>query len=266
MYAPSEFAARGYYVYTMHDLFAATSYTTVGWPEFRHYARPGCNGDDPLMYAWYVASNFPLTDVRHQSIFNSQTSIVRIFTPALRIGGLDKDSLHIVRRDVLRILPNYADKWIGDVVSTTTTRDRRINGSVTYSNGTTIWVAVGGHLTNLLVLSAYYTIDWIRYTATLEDNIARYRGDNRARRRHELMWRENVLSESSWKRGHDLWHGITEMYLAIGAALVMIKALDLKVDVRAFRFIYQWLREQSHGRIRFQPGFQAGQYSEKVKE
>jgi hypothetical protein len=252
-YTPTEFLSHN--VYNLNDFAVAVDYEQT--PPFLRrdqHPRTGFDGTHPFMRLWFVARSEPLFSGSHQTWLNSQTHLVRLISPALReIYGHDKGSLHIVRRAVLTVMGGVP------------VNDNRVNGYF-LRDEKRFYVAVSGHLINLILISAYATVDWKRYFDSIEGNIATYSRSPGAVRSMSLLAKAHLLAEGQWRHPLSLWHGYDDYVLSIPVALVMGAAMGFRCDPRCLLYISGRLRSLKSRFPKFgDMGFQSHSFAQSQK-
>jgi len=115
-----------------------------------------------LTQLWFFESNIVDNSYQFQDLVNNQTHHVKYFTAALReILNHDNETLHALRREIL------AFDGIEPIDSSL------VNG---YDRENDIFIAVAGHIINMLLATHWTVIDLNRYMDTIEANVKGIRG------------------------------------------------------------------------------------------
>jgi len=228
---PSRVAMTDSFVILLNDLIAILQHEKDGtylpdkgyvyWYDRNH----------PLNNLWCaVVSKTMVPDYMYQTWWNSQTHLVRVISlPLRRIYSADDESLHLLRRAALKSLYPKSKTIVNP----------RVTGFVDGK-----WVAVSGHLMNLLVLSPMYLIDFVRYFDTVEENVRMHSTHGKQVAILKYLVGEELLAENNTKDTiYRLWHSYLDFEVAVAAAIMMMSVLRLKIDARALQYVMKRLRQ-----------------------
>jgi head-tail adaptor len=251
-YQPEEFLGLSS-VCTIADLVTAIDFNDLTLKRRDKRPRVGFDGQHPFMQLWFCVYKFPLFEDRWQTWLNSQTHIVRLLTPQIReIYNHDKSTLHAIRRATMLSL--YSDLDVRVV------EDKRVNGSIRF-NGKVIYVAIAGHMINLLLISSFWPVDFARYMRVIEFNVRVFSRKEKGREVNRWSSR-HLLAESNWRLKGVLWHSYFDWYGAVGTYLAMAKILGFPVNVRGIRYVIKELQRIRAENPRFnEMGFQSLEFS-----
>jgi len=194
-----------------------------------------------------------------QTVVISQTYHAKLVTSYIRdFCGLDEDSLHIFRRASLIYLRNdrIAHKLFRKI-RVRIIKHIRVNGEIIYSNGR-MYVAVSGHMINLLLSSNLGLVSLKRFVDTIDMNIDSRR--NNAAIAAEL--KDHNLAEDNEIRAYDRWHSWIEYYCAVISYLIICKYYMIRVNVRSVKYILNWLKDRTSDNFLYTPGWQAKTFTE----
>jgi hypothetical protein len=146
-----------------------------------------------------------------QTVFNSQTHYVKTVTTLLRrTGGHTSETLHAIRREVGS---QYGLKPVDDL---------RVSGYLE-SKGRRYYVAIAGHMINMLVAASYFIIDIPRYIDTLEFNA-----------RHPKRRRRDMEELSGAGK---LWHSQLDYWLALEVYRQFTNRLKLPFSQDRYEYV-----------------------------
>jgi len=209
-----------------------------------------------MLCSWFIAiKKTLLSDVNYQTWWNSQTHEVRkVSIPIRRILAVDSHSLHAFRRLALKRL--YPD--------CVTIEDDRVNGYIMV-DGKKQWVAVSGHLMNMLLYSEYGLIDFSRYLDTIEENVKAYSIQGRMDTTLKLLYSKELLAEDNTQdKIRRLWHSYYDFYVAVCAYMMLCQSLRMHFNPRATRYVLRRLNVIKLKYPKFiHMGWQAVEFSKK---
>jgi hypothetical protein len=177
----------------------------------------------PLNSLWGFWMHGKMTpNTKWQNWINTQTHWTRLLSSLVRkVYGLDDDSLHRARGIALQ---KYSD-------TTELVVDERVTGSIIL-NGAKYYVAVSGHLINL-ILTSFITgmVDVNRYVDTIEFNVMYYSGglSSVERKAYQRALDKGDIFEKEGNSSRRLWHSYTEWIVALPAAEILAKELGFKL-------------------------------------
>jgi len=195
-----------YWGFTSRDFVTMSMYQFGGLLRRDAIGAPITNINSKQAAAWFVIvhNSFVHMDTWTQNWQNSQTNLVKMFTPMIRsIMELDDKSLHYWRQ--LAIIKRFPEATLYD--------DLRINAKV---DG--IYIAVAGHPLNMLIASNFINIDMFRYTRTLVNNV-------RAAEMNDFSFELDMLNYglNSERPMVGLWHNNIEYSLAVDTYNLMVE-------------------------------------------
>lgn len=190
--------------------------------------------NDPLFYLWFFVIGKDLLSVQVQTWFNSQTNYARYVSIPLRnMLRLEENTLHIVRARVFGMLFEDKDPILIDSL--------KINGSYLL-NGERKYVAVSGHLVNLLLYSTCGLVDFKRYLDTVESNV-KFSSGIKPSALESYYLRNDLLAEDNGDtKSTDLWHTYDDYFCAIGTYIYMCSHLKHKLNLRAIVYSLRRLK------------------------
>jgi len=199
-------AGMQYWGFTSRDFIVTTMYNFGGVLRRDAVGVPTTNVNSKQSAAWFVIvhDSFSKLDVSTQNWQNSQTSLVKMFTPKIRmLMSLDDHSLHIWR--VYAIKNIYPEAVVFN--------DIRVNALMDGK-----YYAVAGHPLNMLIASNLVNIDFYRYTRTLLNNV-------RAYSLNDFSYEVDMLNYglNSERPMVGLWHNRIEYQLALNTYRLMVR-------------------------------------------
>jgi hypothetical protein len=211
-----------YYIFSVRDAIAVLNISPCGEVSSPTLYSAGGVLTNKTANCWAV---FIKSDIiktlghysKYQTWAMGQTNFTKALTPVIRREyGLDNDSLHILRRWAIR----------KNVPNATLIIDTRIDGSFLNEQGEITYIAVAGHLVNMLLTTQIFILDMRRYLDTLVSNFES--ASNNDFRAEERLY---SLKMSVEKGKLGLWHSILEYDLAIDAYLKLCEAMRIKVNI-----------------------------------
>jgi hypothetical protein len=249
-YSPSEFKYHN--TMNMNDFFVYCDYNVDSYDGSRrdNYPRSGFDGRHPFMNLWFIVMPVILPYQSWQTWFNSQTHLVRILTPSLRrVFGLDKDSLHLIRRKVAKAF-DYIPIKHSRVSGYKMVGDQRY------------YVAASGHMSNLLLVSPFTTVNWHLYIRSIWGNVQLYSRKKGMMKEYNMLIKKNMLAEANVRLGPVLWHSYDDYKLSIGVAFVTAFQLGIPIDIRAARLLLLELNDIRSKYPKFKHmGFQSREFA-----
>jgi hypothetical protein len=196
IYSPYEFMKR--YTYNLFDIIANT--------------RPSglYNPHTSMFSTWFIVSNFPLWDPTHDTVYDSQSYLMRV--ESLRVRKklrLNRDDMYQLRAD-LSGCPN--------------------DGYNIYKDGEMINPA--GHLINYLLTAHTYHICFKRVMSKYRANITK----NFINLNHLIAKNLIVERVSQYKT---LWHTKNELFFGIFIAFKLLEYLGIKPNIDIFDYVYE---------------------------
>jgi hypothetical protein len=195
LFSPWEATERGLYVYDIRDVLLDGSERYAAYSD--------------IVSDWFVVGK-ALWETGVQTSVNSQTHYARILTPWLRRSlNHDRRSLHRPRWEVLSSMGGTA------------VDHPRVTGLLRGK-----WVAVSGHMINLLLAMHLFIICPLRYLDTIESNVASFFGRRMETKALARARKANDLSEFQW-RTSGLWHSYQDWMLGVRVGEVIARELGV---------------------------------------
>jgi len=159
---------------------------------------------DWMQYAWMVQwSENPSAT---QTWLETQTHLVKYFTACIRkFSGWDKSTLYKLRRDIIVLKGGVAID------------DNRVNGKLMI-DGQWRYLALSGHLINLLLASVVLPVDFNRYFDTITSNL-------------KGIGIDGLTAEV----GEGVWHNFYEFDIAVDVYDLMCNQLVIPKNRRAIK-------------------------------
>jgi hypothetical protein len=170
---------------------------------------------DWMQYAWMVQWS-----ERHsatQTWLETQSHLVKFFTANIRkFSGWDKSTLYKLRRDIIVLKGGVAID------------DPRVNGRLVLE-GQWRYLALSGHLINLLLASIVLPVDFDRYFDTIDSNL-----------------RGKPIEGLTAEKGEGVWHNFYEFDIAVDVYDVMCNQLNIPKNRRAIKLCKSRISQLYH--------------------
>jgi hypothetical protein len=234
----SQLIPLGFHFMTMSDFVAFLEFGTELDSEVRLDYDSFFTGTPGSISDWVVVFEPSTFEFSYQTWINSQTHFARLTSPVIRtVAGLRASDTYSVRRLVLVLFGRYykrgriTDKDYGVIRPLL---NRQINGVRNRR-----FIAISGHIINLLICSTFLPFDWVRHWRTIELNVQNIRPPSR-------YVTNRLLSEWNNNKTGSLWHNVDDMYLGIISYLLWCYLFDIPVNVRAIRYLLKQLSSILH--------------------
>jgi hypothetical protein len=205
-----------------------STYTLADWI-LRNGASVRYDPTHPNLQVWMVIEKKVHDPI--QTVMASQTHLVKTVSSVLRrVLRLTSDTLHNMRRQALIQYGGIP------IVSSRVTGYFELDGAQYY-------VAVAGHLVNMIIASAYYVVDVDRWLDTIFAN---------AKKPYDRDDLEEIRSRGK------TWHSFVDYFLAVVTCENMVKLFDLPVSINIIAHVKERLR--ANGKYMGKMGYQSLDY------